>query len=213
MFDVGKEIGKHQEVKEIQTPEAENFRTIKPEAITPAEARKFWDEVFGNERQSHESKDAFGKEDLRTENHPERTLKEQTIESTGKEIPSVESMEGLIKNKRDGLEREKQVEGDLFEKYPANQGYKIESEVYLRDKNDNIVKDPVTGEKRRIDFVVIKGGNVVDSIEVTSMTADKTMQLAKEDRIRDNGGNYIKDSNGNLVQLSNNVKTRIERRE
>ncbi len=33
--------------------------------------------------------------------------------------------------------------------------------AYLRDKDGNIVRDPVTGEGRRIDFVVIKDGKVV----------------------------------------------------
>ena len=82
-----------------------------------------------------------------------------------------------------------------------------------RDENGNIVKDPVTGEARRIDFVVVKDGKVVDSIEVTSKTADKTGQSAKETRIRENGGNYIRDSNGNLIKIPDNVQTRIERRD
>lgn len=121
--------------------------------------------------------------------------------------------EYLLKNKEDGLRRETEVEKELKEKYPESEGYTIEKEVYLRDKDGNIVKDPVTGEARRIDFVVVKDGKVVDSIEVTSKTADKTEQSAKEDRIRENGGNYIKDSNGNLVEIPSDVKTHIERRD
>ena len=118
-----------------------------------------------------------------------------------------------IQNKQDGLRREGEVETELQETYPPEEGYSIEQEVYLRDKDGNIVKDPVTGEARRIDFVVIKDGEVVDSVEVTSKTADKTSQSAKEERIRDIGGNYIKDSNGNLVEIPANVQTRIERRD
>lgn len=117
-----------------------------------------------------------------------------------------------IQNKQDGLRREKEVEEELKEKYPEEEGYEILSEVYLRDENGKIVKDPVTGEARRIDFVVVKDGKVVDSIEVTSKTADKTDQTAKENRIRENGGNYIKDSNGNLIEIPSSVQTRIERR-
>ena len=98
-------------------------------------------------------------------------------------------------------------------KYPENKGYKIESETYLRNKDGNIVKDDKTGEARRIDFVVTKDGKAVDSIEVTSKTADKTEQSAKEDRIRENGGNYIKDSNGDLIEIPKDVHTRIERRD
>ena len=44
-------------------------------------------------------------------------------------------------------------------------------------------------------------------------TADKTEQSAKEDRIRENGGNYIKDSNGDLIEIPKDVHTRIERRD
>lgn len=121
--------------------------------------------------------------------------------------------ENLIKNKEDGLRRENDVQKELREQYPEQDGYKIESEAYLRDKDGNIVKDEQTGEARRIDFVVTKDGKVVDSIEVTSQTADKTEQLAKENRIRENGGNYIKDSNGNLIEIPKDVQTRIERRD
>lgn len=118
-----------------------------------------------------------------------------------------------IQNKQDGLRREKEVGEELKEKYPEEDGYKIESEMYLRDKNGNIVKDPETGEARRIDFVVTKDGKVVDSIEVTSKSADKTEQTAKEQRIRENGGNYIRDSEGNLIEIPKDITTRIERRD
>lgn len=121
--------------------------------------------------------------------------------------------EDLIKNKLDGLEREKKVETELKEKYSAENGSAILSEVYLRDKNGNIVKDSETGEARRIDFMVIRDGQVIDSVEVTSLSADKTEQTAKENRIRENGGSYIKDDNGNLIKIPDDVITRIERRE
>ena len=121
--------------------------------------------------------------------------------------------ENIIKNKEDGLRRENDVETELREQYPEKEGYNIESEAYLRDEKGNIVKDEQTGEARRIDFVVTKDGKAVDSIEVTSKTADKTEQLAKEERIRKNGGNYIKDSNGNLIEIPEDVHTRIERRD
>lgn len=118
-----------------------------------------------------------------------------------------------IQNKADGLRREGEVANELKEKYPEEEGYEIISEGYLRDEEGKIVKDPVTGEARRIDFVVVKDGKVVDSIEVTSKTANKTDQTAKENRIRENGGNYIKDSKGNLVEIPRDVRTRIERRD
>ncbi len=118
-----------------------------------------------------------------------------------------------IKNKQEGLERERKVEEELKSQYPERKGYEILSEVYLRDENGSLVRDPLTGETRRIDFVAIKAGKAVDSIEVTSITADKTEQSAKEERIRANGGNYIRDNNGNLIEIPSDIHTRIERRE
>ncbi len=118
-----------------------------------------------------------------------------------------------IKNKQEGLERERKVEEELKSQYPERKGYEILSEVYLRDETGSLVRDPLTGETRRIDFVAIKSGKAVDSIEVTSITADKTEQSAKEERIRANGGNYIRDNNGNLIEIPSDIHTRIERRE
>ena len=118
-----------------------------------------------------------------------------------------------IQNKIDGLAREEEVSEELKEKYPPEEGYEIVSEAYLRDKDGKIVRDPETGEARRIDFVIVKDGKVVDSVEVTSKTADKTAQSAKETRIREAGGNYVRDNNGNLVEIPPTVQTRIERRE
>ena len=118
-----------------------------------------------------------------------------------------------IQNKVDGIRRENEVETELEEKYPQSEGYTIEKEIYLRDKDGNIIKDTETGEARRIDFAVTKDGKVVETIEVTSNTASKDAQIAKEERIRENGGNYIKDSNGNIIEIPENVKTKVERRD
>lgn len=104
---------------------------------------------------------------------------------------------------------------ELEDRYPESEGYKVIKEAYLRDKDGNIVRDPEPPYKaRRIDFVVVKDGKVVDSIEVTSKTAPKEAQSAKEERIRENGGNYIKDPDtGELIRIPDSVHTRIERRE
>lgn len=127
--------------------------------------------------------------------------------------PLANEVKEAIKNKLDGLAREKEVAEELEKKYPEEEGYQIVSEAYLRDKDGNIVKDPETGEARRVDFMIVKDGKVIESIEVTSKTADKTEQTAKEERIRDSGGNYIRDNEGNLVEIPFEVHTRIERRE
>lgn len=116
-------------------------------------------------------------------------------------------------NRIDGAAREAQVLSELEKDYPSEEGYTVQSESYLRNETGEIVKDPVTGEARRIDLVVIKDGQVIKSVEVTSETAPKDVQSAKEDRIREAGGNFVKDqSTGELVQFASGVKTEIVRR-
>lgn len=134
-------------------------------------------------------------------------------ESEHYDRPIVTEVREAIKNKIDGLAREAEVANELEKQYPEEEGFQVISETYLRDKNGNIVKDPETGEARRVDFMVVKDGKVIDSIEVTSKTADKTEQSAKEERIRESGGNYIRDNDGNLVEIPSSVHTRIERRD
>ena len=121
-------------------------------------------------------------------------------------------LEGILPNKEEGLRREAEVKEKLEKKYPESEGYEIVSEAYLRDSDGKIVKDPETGAARRIDFVVVKDNQVVDSIEVTSETADKTGQIAKEERIREAGGNYIRTSDGSLAKYPDDLQTTIERR-
>lgn len=116
-------------------------------------------------------------------------------------------------NKEDGCRREREVQDELKSKYPENEGYQILRERELCDKDGNPVIDKETGAKRRVDFVVVKDGKVVDMIEVTSKTAPKKEQLAKEYRIRTNGGNYVKDTQGNIYKIPDNVETRVERRD
>ena len=71
----------------------------------------------------------------------------------------------------------------------------------------------VTEEARRIDFAVIKDDEVIKSVEVTSERADKIAQMAKEDRIREAGGNYIVDRRtGEVVPFAHGVKTEVVRR-
>lgn len=136
-------------------------------------------------------------------------------EGTDKQSDGRETKSDIgIQNKKEGCRREEEVEKELEDRYPESEGYKVIREVYLRDKDGKRVVDPETGEMRRIDFVVVKDGKVVDSIEVTSKTAPKEEQSAKEERIRENGGNYIKDPDtGELIQIPDSVHTRIERRE
>jgi len=120
--------------------------------------------------------------------------------------------EQLEKNREDGKNREDAAHEELKKEYPESEGYKIEREQYLRDKDGNIVKDPVTGEARRIDFIVTKDGKVVRSVEVTSEKAPKEAQTEKENRIREEGGNSIKDRDtGELIKFPENEETEIRR--
>ena len=144
------------------------------------------------------------------------TIRFNSIESLAARNESALSevrREVLEANREAGIEREKVVGDELAREYPAEAGYHIESQCPLRDEIGKIVRDPETGEFRKIDFEVVKDGEVVKSVEVTSETADKTAQLAKEERIRDTGGNYIVDHRtGELVRFAPDVKTEVIRR-
>lgn len=98
----------------------------------------------------------------------------------------------ISENAEAGAEREAAREAELKEQYPNDS---VQREQYLRDADGKRVKDPVTGEMRRVDFVAVSddGTRVRRLEEVTSDTADKAAQQAKETRIRAAGGNYIRD--------------------
>ncbi|WP_264080108.1 RHS repeat-associated core domain-containing protein [Treponema pedis] len=113
---------------------------------------------------------------------------------------------GCVENKREGLRREDTLRRILEDIYGKD---RVLSERTLVDANGNKVTHK--GKGRRVDFIVLDdNGNAIKSFEVTSKTADKTRQIRKENAIRSNGGTFIKDSNGNLVDVSN-VPTQIIR--
>ena len=124
----------------------------------------------------------------------------------------IKEVRTAIQNKIEGCRREGEVGNDLRAKYPPEQSYSVRSEQLLRNKDGTPAMDPKTGTCRRLDYIVFKNGNVVDMVEVTSNTASKINQSAKEMRIRESGGNYVRNPNGELVRIPNNVQTRIERR-
>lgn len=123
-----------------------------------------------------------------------------------------EKADQIAENRKDGANREEKAYEELKKEYPENEGYKIEREQYLRDKDGNIVRDSETGEARRIDFIVSKDGEVVKTVEVTSENAPKEAQMAKEERIKAAGGNYIKDRDtGELMEIKETTKTEVRR--
>lgn len=118
----------------------------------------------------------------------------------------------MEKNRENGLSREETAFNELKNDYPESKGFKIERELYLRDKNGDIVKDLKTNEARRIDIVIIKNDNVMKSLEITSERAPKEFQTEKEIRIRAEGGNFVKDrETGKLIAFPENIKTEIRR--
>jgi len=125
---------------------------------------------------------------------------------------NLEKIGQIEKNREDGANREEFAYKELQLEFSEKEGYKIEREQYLRDKDGNIVKDPETGEARRIDFTVSKDGQVVKCIEVTSETASKDAQISKETRIRGAGGNFIKDRDtGQLLEIPKFIQTEVRR--
>jgi hypothetical protein len=104
-----------------------------------------------------------------------------------------------ITNAVEGARREDVFNAQVRAKYP---NATVQCQCYLRNEQGQSVKDPVTGERRRVDTVVIDNGQA-QTYEVTSPTADKTLQAAKEQRILDAGGNYIRNrSTGDLVPVN-----------
>jgi hypothetical protein len=110
--------------------------------------------------------------------------------------------ERIAKNNKEGKAREAKTTKELKEENPDS---KVQNERYLRDKEGKIVKDPKTGEGRRIDHAVIKDGKVTKLVETTSPTASKDKQVLKEQRIRSEGGTYIRDKENkkHLYDVSN----------
>lgn len=100
------------------------------------------------------------------------------------------SGKSMEKNRTDGKAREAKTEKELKQENPDSN---IQNERYLRDKDGKIVKDPKTGEGRRVDHAVIKDGKVTKLVETTSNSAPKNAQSLKEERIREQGGTYIRD--------------------
>jgi len=141
------------------------------------------------------------------------TIRFSSFESVGaRNEASVREVSQTERNRIDGSAREMAHEVLLNHEHPAEAGYSIHREVVLRNSDGTIAKDSVTGESRRLDFVVCKDGEIVRSDEVTSERAPKENQSAKEDRIREAGGNFIKDrTTGELVPFASSVRTQIVR--
>ena len=112
-------------------------------------------------------------------------------------------------NQFEGVRRETETLADLRVQYP---NARIQSQVYLRTADGKWARDPLTGEARRLDFVVIENGRVLDVVETTSIGARKTEQFRKEQRIRAEGGTFIRDRIDRCLLDACDVQTREDRR-
>ena len=124
---------------------------------------------------------------------------------TGADAPK----QTVLDNAVDGAARERRVHDKLTGHF---KDASVQRERMLRTADGKKAIDPLTGEGRRIDHAVIQSGEARYLVETTSKTADKAAQLAKEARIRANGGTFIRDKvTRELIDISN-VPTRVTRR-
>lgn len=119
-------------------------------------------------------------------------------------------------NRIDGARREKAEARAVVKGKPH---LRVQRECYLRDcTTGERVRDDqgplATDEFRRLDIVVINRGtgSVTRTIEVTSMNAPKADQIAKERRIRANGGLCIRDRETGKLKRVPRVSRVVRRR-
>jgi hypothetical protein len=113
-------------------------------------------------------------------------------------------------NKREGSRHEYTIGKVLEDVYGKDN---VLNERTLYDRNGNEVKFGKKGKEtgRRIDYIVFdNNGNPIRLIEVTSKTANKNTQNNKEQMIRSMGGTFIKNKDGQLVDISG-IQTEIIR--
>lgn len=114
----------------------------------------------------------------------------------------------LDQNRFDGTRRQEEYRQEMAEIYGEEN---VLTERYLRNADGNIVRDPQTGEARRLDCVVVNGQCGTFTSEVTSPTAIKTEQIEKEERIREQGGTFVENPNtGELIEVPLSTVERIE---
>ena len=130
-------------------------------------------------------------------------------QNEGRNLDNAGQAQGTVQdNFEAGRARQERVDTKLKGKFPDAS---VQKEQYLRNMDGSIAKDPVTGEGRRIDSAVIEKGEGKALVETTSKTADKQPQEAKEVRIREGGGTYVRDRRtGKLVDVKK-LPTRIIR--
>lgn len=132
--------------------------------------------------------------------------------SAGRKGKVVPIQERAVTNHVIGHKREKLVEKLLKALFPKEENFRVYREQYLRDRHGNIAIDQASHESRRIDFLVLKGKEIVSSVEVTGEKVSKAAQLEKEMEIRKHGGRYVlHPESGQLLRWPAGLKTRVVR--
>lgn len=109
----------------------------------------------------------------------------------GKEAVKEAAKRRVIENAKDGARRNKVGVEQLKTENPDK---RVQIETYLRTEDGKRAIDPQTGEMRRVDAAVIdSSARTAETYEITGPGVSKTTQVAKEGRILDNGGVYIRD--------------------
>jgi RHS repeat-associated protein len=136
-------------------------------------------------------------------------------QTTGMPAPTVKGLAKIIRkealkeaaknrvkeNAKDGARRNKVGVEQLKSENP---GKGVQTETYLRTEDGKRAIDPQTGEMRRVDAAVIDSNSrTAETYEITGPGVSKATQVAKEGRILDNGGMYIRDrGTGALCKVS-----------
>ncbi len=112
-------------------------------------------------------------------------------------------------NRQQGKLREKATELELRKEHP---NASVQREQYLRDAEGHVAKDGITNTGRRIDHVVVEDGQVLRKVETTGKVTSKDAQIAKERRILESGGRYVRDrETGDLIDAGNKTSEIIRR--
>lgn len=115
----------------------------------------------------------------------------------------------LATNRQNGKMREKITEDALRKEHP---NASVQREQYLRDVEGKVAKDGLTNQGRRVDHVVVEEGQVTRKVETTGLKTSKDAQIAKERRILESGGRYVRDrETGNLIDAGSKTSEIIRR--
>lgn len=80
----------------------------------------------------------------------------------------------------------------------------------LFDADRNKIIDSVDSKGRQLDFVVVENNKVLDVVETTGFAVPKSSQIAREDRIRTAGGQFVIGLDNQLIHVP--YLSRVSRR-